>query len=108
MVAAWRVRGIGTCLCCLVAGVVVVCGAVPDKVDKSDRLQKLFEERAKLADAAYQACVVSYQVGTMTLDELVSSSNVLAEAKLALCRTKAERITIFEKQIEHPRNLRRS
>ncbi len=105
MVAACRVLGIGACLCCLIARVVVVCGAAPEKGDKSDKLQQLLEERAKLADEAYQACVVFYQAGTRTHEELLSASNNLAEAKLALCKTKAERIAIREKQIERTKDF---
>jgi hypothetical protein len=104
MVTAWRVRGIGAFLCCLIVGVVAVCAAAPDKVEKSDKLQQLFEARAKLADEAYQACIVFYQAGTITLDELLSAANDLTEAKLALCKTKAERIAIREKQIERAKD----
>jgi hypothetical protein len=105
MVTAWRVRGIGACLCCLIAGVVVVCGSSPDKVDKSDKLQQLFEARAKMADEAYQSCVVFYQNGTITYSELLGASNDLTEAKLALCKTKAERIAIREKQIKRAKDF---
>ncbi len=65
-----------------------------------DKLTKLFDERAKLADQAYQTCAVGYEKETITLDVLLATIEELGDAKLALCKTKAERIAVRERQVE--------
>ena len=80
----------------------IVCGAPPDKDAKADdKLTKLFEERARLADQDFAACEVAYEAGTLALDSLLAATNEFAEAKLELCKTKAERIAVRVKQVEH-------
>ena len=66
----------------------------------NDKLPKLLDERVKLADQAYRLCADGYEKETVTLDTLLTAINELAGAKLALCKTKPERIAVRERQVE--------
>jgi hypothetical protein len=101
MAASFRAGGVAACLLCAALASPIVCGAPPEKDAKADdKLTKLFEDRAKLADQDFAACEVAYEAGTLALDSALAAANELAEAKLALCKTKAEKIAVREKQVE--------
>ncbi|HEV3415612.1 MAG TPA: hypothetical protein VG056_02315 [Pirellulales bacterium] len=74
--------------------------------NKSDKLKQLLEERVKWAERAYSACTVAYEAGTQTLDQVLATSNELSRAKLAVCKSKEDRIAVrqlhvaAQKQIE--------
>jgi hypothetical protein len=91
-------------------GLVIECasfGRADSPTDnKSDKLKMLLEERVKWAERAYSACTVAYEAGTQTLDQVLATSNELSRAKLALCKSKEDRIAVrqlhvaAQKQIE--------
>ena len=83
----------------------------PAKAD--DKLAQLIEQCAKLAEKAYQVCVASYKAANKTwqdggpggwdtaaLDAMLSATNELAEARLALCTTKSERLVVREQHLD--------
>jgi hypothetical protein len=100
MAASFRVGRVIPCLMCVALATAVVCGAPPEKAANADKLTKLFEERAQLADQDFAACQVAYEAGTLALDSLLAATKEFAEAKLELCKTKAERIAVRVKQVE--------
>ena len=105
MTASFRVGNLVACLIGAAWTAAIVGGAEPRKDSKpDDRLIKLYEERVKLADQAYQACKVGYESGTITLDSLLAAFNELADAQLTLCKSKAERIVVRDKQVERAKD----
>src|SRR6516165_7503427 len=89
MATSFRVGAIAACLiaAAMTAGVVCI-GATGKELKDDEKLTKLFEERAKLAEQAFDAYRVGYDAGTITLESLLASANELADAKIPLCKTK--------------------
>jgi hypothetical protein len=101
MATSFRVGAIAAFLIAATVTAGVVCiGATGKGTNDDEKLTKLFVERTKLADKAYEACDAAYQAGMLTLDVVLTAVNERAEAKLALCKTKAERLTIREEQVK--------
>jgi hypothetical protein len=85
----------------MVLTAVVVCRAATDNgASNDDKLTKLLNERVELAERYHKACDVYYEAGQVTFDSLLAATTELYEAKLALCKTKAERIVVREKQTD--------
>jgi hypothetical protein len=66
---------------------------------KSDKLKQLLEERVKTAEHAYAACSVAYDAGTQTLDQVLITSNEWSRAKLALCKSKEDRVAVRQAHV---------
>jgi outer membrane protein TolC len=79
---------------------VVSIGATGTEAKDDDKLTKLFEERASLAKKAYDAYETQYHTGRVSFDTVLGAANEVAEAELLLCKTKAQRIGVREKQVK--------
>ena len=86
-------------------GIVYVCRADPASEKKPDKLSALLAERAAIAKQALAASRVAYEAGTITLDQLLATSNELTRAELALCKTKDERIVVIEAHVKREKEM---
>ena len=73
MAASFRVGHAAACLMCGILTAVVAHGASPANAADTDKLQRLYEDRAKLADFDFAACQVAYEAGTINLESLLSA-----------------------------------
>jgi hypothetical protein len=105
MTTSFRFGLIAACLIAAAMTAGVVCIGATGKEVKDDTLTKLFDERAELAEKAYQCYAVAYQAGTVTLDSLLVANKEMAEAKLPNCKTKKERIGARETQVKNAKDI---
>lgn len=106
MATSFRVGAIASCFIAAVMAAGVICvGASGKDIRDDDKLTKLLEERATLAEKAYQSYAVAFQAGTVTLDSLLAANSGMADAKLPVCKTKKERIAVREDQFNNAKGI---
>ncbi|HEV2968531.1 MAG TPA: hypothetical protein VGY55_01000 [Pirellulales bacterium] len=99
MFALRRVGIVGVCLLGLVIACIHAGGADAPGEKRSEKLQGLLLERWKTSENAYNACTVGYEAGTLELDTVLTTSNEVNRAKLALCKSKEERIAVRQAHV---------
>jgi|GEM_PF-2185366 len=69
------------------------------------KLRTLIQQRIATAERGVAANQAAYDSGTVTLDQIVESRRVLAEARLAAAKTAAERETALEEIVHGYRQM---
>lgn len=92
------------CLLVLVAGIPAAwAGDLQENQDKAElekQLQQLVHERVETAQLAKDAIQAAFDAGTIVVFDLLDAVNELAEARLAVAKTPAERIDALEKHVK--------
>ena len=88
--------------------VVLYCGArhcLEQQATPETEINKLLIEQRDTYRQLVDAVTTQYRSGTVELDNVIRAKNGLFAAELELAKTKAERIQIFEKQLDNMREL---
>ncbi len=104
MATSFRVGAVAACLIAAAMAAGVVCVAAEKEMMESDTLSRLRDERVKLAEKAYIACVVAYEGGTIEFDTVLRTANELTDAQLAVCKSKAQRIRTLEDAVKRQKD----
>ncbi|QDU36157.1 hypothetical protein Mal4_04400 [Maioricimonas rarisocia] len=72
---------------------------------RSERLQALLTERRDTLRELLEVVTLRHQQGLASIDELVRTRSVVIDAELELAKTRADRLSLLQQQVDNLREL---